>query len=65
MGSNLVLNYTVKNGGKLDGIENQTHVHYVMPVRNMIYDSLQFAKQVLEVAAKHKRNKEHKGAAEC
>lgn len=24
------------------GIENQTDIHYAMPVRNMIYDSLQY-----------------------
>ena len=26
------------------GIENQTDIHYAMPVRNMIYDSLQYGK---------------------
>lgn len=30
------------------GIENQTDIHYAMPVRNMIYDSLQYGKQVME-----------------
>ena len=33
------------------GIENQTDIHYAMPVRNMIYDSLQYGKQVMEIAA--------------
>ena len=28
------------------GIENQTDIHYAMPVRNMIYDSLQYGKPV-------------------
>lgn len=46
------------------GIENQTNIHYAMPVRNMIYDALQYGKQVSEVAAKHKRKKEHKGKEE-
>ena len=59
-----VMRYNDDAAYVLLGIENQTHVHYAMPVRNMIYDSLQFGKQVSEVAAKHKRNKEHKGAAE-
>jgi len=27
------------------GIENQKHVHYAMPVRNMIYDGLNYVKQ--------------------
>ena len=28
------------------GIENQTDVHYAMPVRNMLYDSMQYSIQV-------------------
>ena len=38
----------------LFGIENQTKVHYAMPVRNMIYDALQYGQQVSAIAAKHK-----------
>ena len=37
------------------GIENQTDIHYAMPVRNMIYDALAYGKQVREVAKKHRR----------
>ena len=33
------------------GIENQTDIHYAMPVRNMIYDALQYGKQVTDTAA--------------
>lgn len=47
------------------GIENQTDVHYAMPVRNAIYDALQYGKQVAETAEKHRREKggkQHKGA---
>ena len=29
------------------GIENQTDVHYALPVKNMIYDALNYGKQVL------------------
>ena len=36
------------------GIENQTEVHYAMPVRNMLYDALQYNQQVADAAAKHK-----------
>ena len=32
------------------GVENQTEIHYAMPVRNIIYDALQYGKQVSEVA---------------
>lgn len=39
------------------GIENQTDIHYAMPVRNMIYDSLQYGKQVMEIAAEHRKRK--------
>lgn len=35
------------------GIENQTDIHYAMPVRNIIYDALQYGKQVADIAAKH------------
>lgn len=36
------------------GIENQTAIHYAMPVRNIIYDALQYGKQVADIAAKHR-----------
>ena len=36
------------------GIENQTDIHYAMPVRNIIYDALQYGKQVADIAAKHR-----------
>ena len=37
------------------GIENQQKVHYAMPVRNMIYDALQYGKQVKAVASAHRQ----------
>ena len=39
------------------GIENQTNVHYAMPVRNMLYDAMQYNQQVTEIAEKHKGKK--------
>lgn len=39
------------------GVENQTDIHYAMPVRNMVYDALQYADQVSKVSAKHRRNR--------
>lgn len=39
----------------LMGIENQTDVHYAMPVRNMIYDALQYGKQVSNISANHRK----------
>ena len=40
------------------GVENQTDVHYAMPVRNIIYDALQYGKQVADIAARHKNRGE-------
>lgn len=36
------------------GIEAQSEVHHAMPVRNMVYDALQYAAQVEEAARSHK-----------
>lgn len=46
------------------GIENQTDIHYAMPVRNAIYDALQYGKQVSDVAALHRRNRKLRGRGE-
>lgn len=39
------------------GVENQTDIHYAMPVRNMVYDALQYADQVSKVSAVHRRDR--------
>ena len=31
-------------------------IHYAMPVRNMIYDALQYGKQVADTAANHRKS---------
>ena len=36
------------------GIENQSKVHYAMAVKNMVYDSLNYAKQVMEAKKSRK-----------
>ena len=41
------------------GIENQTDIHYAMPVRNMGYDAYNYASQVSSIARKNK-NKDEK-----
>lgn len=46
------------------GIENQTDVHYALPVKNMIYDALNYGKQVSETAKKHREKKDVQGSAE-
>lgn len=46
------------------GIENQTEVHYAMPVRNMLYDALQYSGQVDEAAARHREQQKQQGSLE-
>ena len=41
----------------LVGVENQTDVHYAMPVRNLLYDALNYASQVSEMARGKKRSR--------
>ena len=40
------------------GIENQSDIHYAMPVRNMLYDALQYVQQVEETAKLHRKHKD-------
>ena len=42
----------------LIGIENQTDIHYCMPLRNLMYDALNYESQRKEIWKKHKRNKD-------
>lgn len=46
------------------GIENQSRIHYAMPVRSLLYDALQYTKQVEEAAASHRKSGDYKGAGE-
>lgn len=46
------------------GIENQTEVHYAMPVRNMLYDAMQYNQQVTDIAEKHKGTKRQQEISE-
>ncbi len=39
------------------GVEDQTNVHYAMPVRSMFYDAAQYVKQVEDAAKRHRRKK--------
>lgn len=42
-------------------IEAQSNIHYAMPVKNMVYDALQYAKQVEKAVSSHKRSDDYKG----
>jgi len=39
------------------GLENQRDVHYAMPVKDMIYDALNYGKQVSRLAKKNRAQK--------
>ena len=54
----LKLLHTMEDGQAvyvLLGVENQSEVHYAMPVKDMVYDALEYASQVDETARKHRR----------
>ena len=36
-------------------IEAQSHIHYAMPVRNMVYDALQYSEQVQKIVSRHRK----------
>lgn len=40
------------------GIENQSNIHYAMPVKNMIYDALNYGQQVSEITKLHREKKD-------
>ena len=44
----------------LMAIENQSNIHYAMPVKNMVYDALQYAKQVEIATASHKMSGDYR-----
>ena len=44
------------------GIENQSDVHYAMPVRNLLYDALNYGQQVSEIASEHRKEKDLRNA---
>lgn len=46
------------------GIENQSEIHYAMPVRTMNYDAMNYAAQVTEAGKKHRKQKDYVTPAE-
>lgn len=42
------------------GVELQSEVHYAMPVKDMVYDALQYSSQVEEAAKAHRRERKGK-----
>ena len=41
------------------GLENQSHIHYAMPLRHMIGDAFSYLKEYNEIAKKHKKEKDY------
>lgn len=46
------------------GIENQSDIHYAMPIRNMLYDALNYTEQVADISEKHKRENDKMSSSE-
>lgn len=46
------------------GVEHQSDVHYAMPVRYMLYDSLKYTQQVKEKAKKNREERRYTDSAE-
>lgn len=41
----------------LFGVENQSHIHYAMPVRNMLYDAINYSSQVNEKTKQYRKER--------
>ncbi|MCM1159928.1 MAG: hypothetical protein NC412_01785 [Roseburia sp.] len=44
------------------GIENQSDIHYAMPIRNMIYDAIAYDEQLTSIRKKHRQVQDLEGA---
>ena len=58
---------TAKTDGKMIylilGMENQSVINPVMPVKTMEYDVLQYSGQIAQIAERHRKNKDKPGSA--
>ena len=52
------IKYTGKSYVVLIGVENQSDIHYSIPVKNMFYDVMAYGNQVKETAKKHRKEKD-------
>ena len=56
--------YAAMTDGKMEyvlyGAENQVEIHYAMPVKNNLYDALEYAGQVEEAAKSHRKEMKRK-----
>lgn len=61
---NAIIKYSNETYFVLLGVENQSDIHYAMPVKNAIYDALNYGTQVNEAARKHRKDNDFDEAAE-
>jgi len=61
----LLKSVEIKEDGKsiylILGVENQSEIHYAIPARNMLYDSIEYARQIENTAKAHRKAKDYKG----
>lgn len=59
---NASIKYTGKSYVVLIGVENQSDIHYAIPVKNMFYDVMAYGNQVKETAknTEKKRIRQHR-----
>ena len=55
---NASIKYIGKSYVVLIGVENQSDIHYAIPVKNMFYDVMAYGNQVKETAKKHRKEKD-------
>ncbi len=64
----ILKNCVVKTAGKITyliiGLENQSDIHYAMPVKNMLYDAIKYDEQVRELAKKNRKGNRLESSAE-
>ena len=51
------LNFPETEPADRHGMEHQQHIHYAMPLRTMIYDSLSYLRQAEEISRRNHREK--------
>ena len=59
-----IIKFTDKCVYVIIGIENQSEIHYAMPIKDMLYDAVNYSRQAAEADRHHRSNKEYNGRAE-
>ncbi len=59
-----IIRYTDRCVYVIIGIENQSEIHYAMPVKDMLYDAINYSRQAAVADRQHRSNKEYSRHAE-